>query len=273
MKAPVDLNRIIRKKGLDPVRPYPGVVVDNNDPDYLYRVRVRCPQIHDHLPDTKLPWATKCQDHYEGLKGGSDSTRSGSCHIPKRGHEVVLYFPSGGDPMIPEYRNNRPMDKANRMPEFEKNYPFRYGYKLKNGHFEIIDTKTNEVFFNNPGDWDITILGDVNQTIVGNQTLMVTGDMGDIPGYIRNAPEFVIKDLAPKPAGRIPFKGLLAKKASSHTNIRGDHTMEIDGNVKWIVKKDMTVDVKGNSIYKTGKEHTHNAVKHYAVTSARIDLN
>lgn len=70
-----------------------GTVVDNNDPTYNYRVKVRLPKIHDTIPDDKLPWAARIDRAFRGIesdtpsangpqneasRGGKSSTQSNS---------------------------------------------------------------------------------------------------------------------------------------------------------------------------------------------------
>ena len=247
MQPTVDLSKIIHRKGLDPNKPYIGVVIDDNDPEYLGRIRVRLDVFQDSIPDDKLPWAIpETNLHPNGLRGGDVEQRTGSFRgVPKRGNKVAVYFRNKGDANNPSY-GPVPIDTQNILPEFEKNYPNRQGTVLPNGSTFVIDLKTNEVFLHNPGDVNLTILGDVNQTIVGNLQQIVTGNKGDVPGYLLNAPDFVLGSLSANPQKQVAFQGLLGGESGNyHTKVTGNYTMEVEGNVEERIKGRYSRKVNG----------------------------
>jgi hypothetical protein len=131
----------------------------------------------------------------------------------------------------------------------------------------IIDTKTNEIFLNNPGDVDITILGDVNQYIVGNQQLVVSDSKGNIPSYLLNAPDTVLSRLSPKPAKEIPFMGLLgpAQAGNRHIHVTGDQTMLVEGNRKTVIQ--------GNDVLVVGMNRLETIAMIHRIECARSETN
>ncbi|MNV67777.1 hypothetical protein D3C71_1605900 [compost metagenome] len=139
--------------------------------------------------------------------------------------------------------------------------------KFSNGLYIIVDTKTNEIFFNNPGDVDITILGDVNQYIVGNQQLVVSDRKGLIPSYLLNAPDTVLSRLSPKPAKEIPFLGLLgpAERGNRHIHVTGDQTMQVDGNRKTVIA--------GQDLLVVGKNRIEKIKQIHRIECARSETN
>uniref|UniRef100_S5WB58 Tail-associated lysozyme n=1 Tax=Pseudomonas phage PaBG TaxID=1335230 RepID=S5WB58_9CAUD len=139
--------------------------------------------------------------------------------------------------------------------------------KFSNGMYIIIDTKTNEIFFNNPGDVDITILGDVNQYIVGNQQLVVSDTKGLISGYLLNAPDTVLSRLSPKPAKEIEFTGLLgpAQAGNRHIHVTGDQTMLVEGNRKTVIN--------GNDMLVVGKNRFEKIAQVHRIECARSETN
>lgn len=267
MKSAVNLPRHLERKGLSPTKPYMGKVVDNRDPAELGRVRVKVEGFFDHVPDDKLPWAVPADwNHPQGLRGGGGTDRTGMAAIPKRDTKVALYFPHAGDPMLPEYSTRLPWDKKNQLAEFMENYPDRLGEKLDNGFTKIIDTKTNEIFIINPGDANITILGDTNIQTVGNLQWIVTGDTGKIPSYLLNAPATVLSQLSPDPQGKIDFKGLYGGSSGNvHFEVDNHFTVKTGGNMKF--------DVGGQMEHKTGGKYDIKAGGNYKVKAPRIDLN
>lgn len=265
LRPAVDLNTRLKKKGLDRHAPYPAVVVDDNDPDELCRIKVRVPKIHDHLSDGQLPWCIPVFNHHEGLKGGNVLDRSGVSFVAKKGHKVHVRFPTG-DPSRPVY-GGLPIDMKNKLPEMGVNYPFRIVMKLSYGMYLIIDTKTHEIFLTNPGDFNINILGDVDMTVNGNMTRRITNRKGLIPSYLLNASDTVLKNLQMKKMSRIPFEGLWQKGKSGydHTHVTGDQTSIVEGNARHVVKGhyELLVD---KTIKFVGRQHI-------GAISKKIDLN
>lgn len=265
MQSPIDLNKVLKRKGLDPSRPYIGVVVDDNDPDKLARIKVRVPVLHDPLEDSKLPWAVPENfDHPEGLMGGEQ--RSGKFNgVPRVQHKVAVYFRHGGDANNPSY-GPVPIDQQNILPEFEVNYPNRRGIVTRNGYTIIFDSKTDEIFIHNPGDLNLTILGDVNQTVVGDLQQIITGSTSDIPGYLLNAPETVLSQLSPNQQKQVEWKGLLGTGSGNyHTEVKGDWTMNVGGNVKH--------EIGGRFERNVGSSVKENAGSNHDIKASVINLN
>lgn len=263
----INLTKHLKPSGLDPAQPYEAVVVENNDPRQLGRIKARVAGVFDGIPDDHLPWAIPMFQHADGAynPGGDALDRSGTFFVPKVEHIVSLRFPTG-DPHRPVWRSYT-VDEKVALPERKKNYPDRGVIKFSNGMYIIIDTKTNEIFFNNPGDMDITILGDVNQYIVGNQQMVVAKDKGLIPSYLLNAPDTVLSRLEPKPTKNIPFTGLLgpAQSGNNHVHVQGDQTMLVEGDR-------MTV-IQGNDILQVGGNRMETIAMLHRVECTRSETN
>lgn len=76
---------------------FTGVVVDSNDPERLFRARVRVRGKFDDLPDASLPWAWPGNSAHFGKGGGAAAS------VPKVGTEVEIEF-DNGDLYFPVYR-------------------------------------------------------------------------------------------------------------------------------------------------------------------------
>lgn len=237
----------VGSKELQPNLQYEAIVVDENDPRKLGRVRARVLKFMDGIPDESLPWARPATwNHPEGLKpDGNSVQRSGSFGgVPKRGSRIHLNFPTA-NPYVCTWTSNVPYDDKSKLPEFLRNYPNRLGIKMANGMTVIIDSKTNEMYLICPGDFHQVIFGDVNQSIIGNQQLIVSGDKGEIPSYLLNDPHMVVGSLSPNPQGRIKFKGLLGSKpGSQHTSISGHQTTIVKGNRKDVIEGDYSIETR-----------------------------
>lgn len=263
----LNLTKFMKPSGLDPAAHYEAVVTDNNDPRQLGRIRARIAGVFDGIPDDHLPWAFPMFQHADGAynPGGDATDRSGTFFVPKVSHIVSLRFPTG-DPHRPTWRSYT-VDEKVALPERVKNYPDRGVIKFSNGMYIIIDTKTNEIFFNNPGDMDITILGDVNQYIVGNQQMVVSNSKGLIPSYLLNAPDTVLSRLTPKPAKEIPYTGLMSQSrtGNNHVHVQGDQTMLVEGNRKTVIQ--------GNDFLEVGMNRIETIAMLHRVQCARSETN
>lgn len=250
----INLTKYLQPSGLDPKHKYEAVVVNNDDPRQLGRVQARIEGVFDGIDDASLPWAIPKFNHVDGAynPGGNALDRSGVFFVPKVKHIVSLQFPTA-DPHRPIW-GAYTVDEKVALPERKKNYPDRAVLKFANGMYIIVDTKTNEIFFNNPGDVDITILGDVNQYIVGNQQLVVAKSKGLIPSYLLNAPDTVLSRLSAKPTRSIPFTGLLgpASAGNRHVHVQGDQTMLVEGNRFVSILKNDTLVVGQNRLEQIG---------------------
>jgi hypothetical protein len=264
--GPINLTRDIKRQGLDAHQSYSGRVVNNNDPRQLGRIKVRIPYIFDGISDSDLPWAVCEFRHCDGgyNPGGDAVDRSGTVVIPKVGHTVTLKF-QDADPHRPVW-GTYTIDEGTKLPEASKNYPNRAVWKFSNGTYMILDTKTNELFINNPGDLNMTILGDINQYIKGDQTLVVTGNYGDIDPYLYNAPETVLNRLKADPQKRVEWKGFLgAGSGNQHTLITGDQTFDIKGHRKG--------KIGGNDWLEVGGFQRENVKLGHIHVSSRMDNN
>lgn len=77
---------------------YLGVVVDNKDPEFRGRAKVKVFGLFDDIPDADLPWAYQRFDMSFGLGGGS-----GRMSVPKLGSVVHVQF-NNGNYYSPEYK-------------------------------------------------------------------------------------------------------------------------------------------------------------------------
>lgn len=238
----INATKYLSRQGIDPHMMYKAEVVRNDDPRFLGRIKARIEGVFDGIPDGDLPWAVPLYQHCDGSKAGGWSSNhedsgSGTFHVPKKKHIVSLKFPQG-DPHKPIWLPYT-LDEKGILEETKVNYPDRAVFRFSNGCYMIIDTKTNEVFLNNPGDVDITILGDVNEYIVGNKQQVIHDSKGSIPGYLTGMPGSIIGQLSPKPTKQIPFQGLLGGgggKGNSHTHVKGNLTTLVEGHRMTVIK-------------------------------------
>lgn len=251
----INATKYLKRQGIDPQIMYEAKVVNNNDPRKLGRLQARIKGLFDDIPDADLPWSNPEFQHLDGAfndESGNSPKRSGTFFVAKNGSTVGIRFPTGDSHR--SVWGAYTVDEKIALPERSKNYPDRAVFRFSNGCFLVIDTRTNEVFFNNPGDLNITIMGDVNQTIIGNQQLTVSDNKGEIPAYIMAAPDFGMSQMRAKASKKIPFLGLLSKgyAGNQHTTISGDQTVLVRGNKKEKVLGNYMLDVGKFTIIKSG---------------------
>lgn len=261
---------------IDRIKPYEAIVVDENDPDRYGQIRARVTGLMDGFKDEELPWARPRWKHPFGqmakkMRGLGKTSFFGG--VPRRGNKVNLYFPTG-DPSVCYWASDAPIDAMSKDEVYDTNYPNRMGFRFPNGLQVVADGQTNELFFINPGDYNLVIFGDVNQTIVGNQQLIVTGDKGEVPAYLLNDPHMSAKYLGSDPQNRIPFKGLLGRKiGSQHVIIKGNQTTEVHGDQKEIIHGKKSTEVRGSHDIKVNGDYKMEADGEASIEGSNLHLN
>jgi hypothetical protein len=158
-------------QGLSDKKEYKGIVVDNNDPEQLGRIRARIDEFFNGYEDSMLPWAIPDWYHPDGA-----SSSSGMCVIPKIGSAVKITFQEGKKthPIYGGYH----VDRTTVIEEAKYNYPNRAVLaKFQNGAIAVLDTKDNIMFLRDPGDLRICIVGNVNLEVYGNVDEVFHGDI------------------------------------------------------------------------------------------------
>jgi len=92
----IDRNKL--EKPNTEISHYLGVVVDNKDPEFKGRAKVRVFGVFDQLADEDLPWSHQRFEQSYGLGGGS-----GRMSVPKLGSVVHVQF-NNGNYYSPEYK-------------------------------------------------------------------------------------------------------------------------------------------------------------------------
>jgi hypothetical protein len=86
------------KKSNSEISHYLGVVMDNKDPEFRGRAKIKVFGIFDELKDKDIPWAHQRFETSFGLNGGS-----GRMSVPKLGSVVHVQF-NNGNYYSPEYK-------------------------------------------------------------------------------------------------------------------------------------------------------------------------
>ena len=123
---------------------YRGVVLDNNDPKKIGRIKVNVLGIYKDIPTADLPWCVPLQP--PGFGAGSGF---GMFVVPKVGSMVFVMF-EAGDVYQPIYIGAAP-DGVHGLPaERTTSYPERLVLRTPKGVVIYIDDKTSEIKISQP---------------------------------------------------------------------------------------------------------------------------
>lgn len=149
-----------------------AVVIDNDDPEQLFRIKIRCNEIHKGVPDEHLPWARPVAIPI----GPGSGTVQGLIAIPNINTKVAVMFQDNSD-NYPVYLGAI-MTEDVKLNELLEDYPNSYGWIDKANNKFFINTNTNNVVFHHKSGTKINIDGSGNIEITGATTnLNVNGDL------------------------------------------------------------------------------------------------
>jgi hypothetical protein len=95
----------LQESNVDRTQHFLGVVIDNKDPEFRARCKIKVFGVFDDLKDDELPWAFQRFDISFGDNGGS-----GRVSIPKIGAVVHVQF-NNGNYYAPEYKAVQELSK------------------------------------------------------------------------------------------------------------------------------------------------------------------
>jgi phage baseplate assembly protein gpV len=146
-------------------REHRAVVVANDDPSKLQRIKVIIPGILEG-PTEYLPWFYQKRSALLGARQGV-----GSVIVPEVGSTVVVSFP-WEDIYFGVYDGEWTSDN-NRVSQFDEDYPNSYGFRDSLGNKIHVNKvkKTIEVLHNSGTKLLIKADGSVETTVVGDITL------------------------------------------------------------------------------------------------------
>ena len=130
-----------------------GVVLFNEDPKKLGRIKVMIQGIWDEVPVNKLPWCYPVNPY--GLGGDEDVSWFS---VPEVGNEVVVWFPYL-DPHLPYYIGYLQSTKTHQ-PDFDVNYPEMYGWVDSKGNKFIVDKQEDYILFKHHSGSYVKFLSD-----------------------------------------------------------------------------------------------------------------
>lgn len=276
-----NIHRNFEKQGLNADIEYEAIVVDNNDPDKLGRIRARIEHINEGIKDEHLPWAIAYFGHVDGAKGGDVRERSGVFFVPKKGTKVFIRF-QDGNPHYPIWRGYVVDDKT-RLKETNKHYPDRALVRFSNGSMVLIDTKSNELFIHSRGDMNLVVQGDLHTNVHGNVQEKCAMSKGKaIDPYILGDKEMPISEFDISQTKNMTFEGLEDHTPTGNKHIYvendytikvdGDYTTEVKGNYKLKVKGKFLTEVVGTTDFKTDSTFTVKAKSDVLIQGSTVSV-
>lgn len=131
-----------------------GTVVDNQDPNNSYRVKVRIHILHDAIEDADLPWAAKVDGSFLGFDG------SASLHsIPEIGTKVLVLFVNN-DPNSILYLGA--LQSNSKTTPNGSDYDNTYGIYTQKGEFIGVDKIRNVMTALWKGDLKLDVEGNIS---------------------------------------------------------------------------------------------------------------
>lgn len=160
-----------------------GIIVDNNDPKKIGRVRCKIVGLFSSDEDSALPW---CYPKLP-LSMGTGSADSGSYFSPELLSEVIVEFPEG-DVYHPVYTGYTLTEKS-KSPLPDEGYPNTAGFVFGE-MFLKFNKETNEVNFfhpsgftfnlNSEGAANISLPSALTVSIGGECNLAITGNFSQV---------------------------------------------------------------------------------------------
>ena len=158
-----------------------GIVVENRDPEYRQRIKVRIPELMEaEIED--LPWILPIVESSFGMTAGA-----GTVSIPVIDSIVIVEFQKG-DIHYGLYTSGLHTSQWTLPAELMTNYPHRRGWKDPAGNKLWIDIKEDHVEFHlehvsgtsfhvdNDGNLSINVVGNTTVSTKGSTTIGTEGN-------------------------------------------------------------------------------------------------
>lgn len=218
---------------------YVGQVIDNIDPEYLGRIRVKIPGVLDFDDTDHYPWCIPDWHHVDGC-----TQWSGCFDVPKPDAIVGVWFQEGpdtdGSVYHPVYTSSHLM-QPQILQDSLHHYPNRKVHRLSNGTHVIVDTEDDSVWMYNPGETHCKSAGKL--VIKSEETFVL---ISDVEVAIR-APEIALR-----------AKDHLIMESDDKLTMRclGQMNIETRNNLAILAANriDMEAD-RGNMILKTRQQN------------------
>jgi len=198
--------------GIKPSTRYRAVVIKNNDPRLLGRIKFKIEDFMD-FKEEDAPWALPMSNGADGA-----TKKSGLVMVPKVDSIVDIEFQNGSI-YHPRYAPTY-IDDLNKLtdPDYQDNYPDRMFLNLSNGFKAFIDTKSNYFYIEIPCDIKLLVRGSHHIEVLGS-----------LSAYVEGEANILVKE----DINVTSETGTITVRASeSHVNIYSAQTVTITGQNK-----------------------------------------
>jgi len=224
-------------------RKFYGVVVDNNDPEKLQRIKLRIAGLHDDLKDEDLPWTFPSNANTHNNGGGTTGQLG---PIPPVGTKLHMKYHD--DSMYHGYYEGSVTTKEQRLKSLTtgdhgKDYPNVHGTEDASGTLHAINTKRDTV--------DYTHVSGTGWSIDGSGNLQV-----NVNGGYDNKNKDATKGKYPTGANfritgnaTVVIDGGLPIQATGSVSIvcNGDASIAAYGNTSISCNGNAAISAKGNA--------------------------
>lgn len=207
-----------------------GVVVENNDPKQMQRIKVSIPNKME-APIEELDWVGPISRSAFGV-----GDLFGTMNVPALGSIVLVYF-QGGDIKYGLYEGSAISVNFRPHPQLLINYPRRYGFCDPAGNYMYIDYTPNQVsmhlYHKSGTNFDIDNAGNVVGHIVENWRMKIDGNT-----YIETDGNTDIFT-----------HGNTYVETDGNTDVitHGNTHVETDGNTSIVTHTDTRIETDGNT--------------------------
>lgn len=224
---------------------YIGVVIDNNDPEKIQRIKVRSHDLHRGIPDEALPWAIKCS----GPGQGNSDKGVGTISVPVIGSKVLIKNQNDSQ-YYPMYMAIPNTEDLKIQELVETDYPHVYAKIDRSGNLFWFNTKQDHMLIEH----------------VSGTSFFVDG-----AGRVK----IEVADSKVGPDATSPNQRGVDIDIIGTTDIKvsGDSKVHTQGNTEVFTGSDTDIHTGGQTnIYSGGETQVHSN-NHVDVAAPTIDLN
>lgn len=164
-----------------------GVVIDNNDPLKIGRVKAT---VEGMYTKESAQWIRRMSNNFLGAGKGCEFFA-----VPEVGSKIWLEFPFGDD-SFPYYTDENPFGKFAKTGAFKENYPYEWGWAVGENFLFKMDTDKGTFLLKNGKSYvsgnidgqtvvygeDVVVQGTKSVLVQSNDTVTVRGDNINVRG-------------------------------------------------------------------------------------------